>query len=98
MRLVGLTDSKNPKKRFTIKFSDPSKTISFGDSDGDTYIDHHDKIKRKNYIARHEVNEDWTTVNAGSLSRYLLWGSSTDLRTNLLKYLKRYGIEHDLME
>jgi hypothetical protein len=98
MRFVKLTIAKNPKKRFTIEFSDPQMIISFGDSNGETYIDHNDKIKRKNYIKRHIVNEEWDTVNAGSLSRYLLWGSSTDLRTNLLSYLNRYDIKHDFME
>ena len=49
-------------------------------------------MKRENYLARHRVNEDWTKVNAGSLSAFLLWGKSTDLETNLRAYLRRFKI------
>ena len=52
-----------------------------------------DKEKRKAYISRHRVNEDWTKINAGSLSRYLLWGEHTSLKENLEDYLERYKIK-----
>jgi len=38
------------------------------------------------------VNEDWEHVNAGSLSAYLLWGPTTDLKTNLMTYLDEFNI------
>jgi hypothetical protein len=98
MKLIYFNKSTNPTKRFMIKFSNPRKTIHFGDINGSTYIDHHDKDKRDNYIARHEVREDWNNINAGSLSRYLLWGDSKDLKTNLIKYLNKFNIDHDIME
>ena len=53
-----------------------------------TYLDHHDKLKRNNYLKRHKaLGENWNEINAGSLSAFILWGESTDLKTNLYKYL-----------
>jgi hypothetical protein len=92
MRFVSLTDSDRAGKKLKIVFENPSKTIHFGAKGSSTYLDSKDKTKRANYIARHRVREDWTKVNAGSLSRFLLWGDSTDLQTNLNSYLKRFNI------
>jgi hypothetical protein len=66
-----------------------NKTFHFGSATGQTYIDHGDKLKRLNYIKRHQVNEDWTTVNPGALSRFILWGDSPDIETNLKAFLER---------
>ena len=40
----------------------------------------------------HQVREDWSKVNAGSLSRFILWGDSKNLTKNLLNYLQRFNI------
>jgi hypothetical protein len=66
-----------------------NKTFHFGSATGQTYIDHGDKLKRLNYIKRHQVNEDWTTVNPGSLSRWILWGASPNIEVNLKAFLER---------
>jgi hypothetical protein len=92
MRFVSLGPSPKPDKRLVIVFTDPKKTVHFGARGGSTYLDHHDPVKRANYLARHRVNEDWSEVNAGSLAAHLLWGKSTDLETNLRAYLRRYRI------
>lgn len=101
MRFVSLTDSDRAGKKLKIVFErgNPSVvggrnplTIHFGSKGSSTYLDSKDKTKRANYIARHRIREDWTKVNAGSLSRFLLWGDSTDLQTNLNSYLKRFNI------
>lgn len=78
-------------KRFMATFNN-GKTIHFGLRGGQTYIDHGDKIKRENYINRHKKNEDWTKVNAGSLSRFLLWGDYTTLEQNHNVYMKKFNI------
>ena len=92
MRFEILTPSTRTNKRFRIEFSHPKKIIHFGQRGGNTYIDHQDDLKRENYLKRHMVNEDWSEVNPGSLSAFLLWGASSDLRTNLTSYLRKYGI------
>ena len=92
MRFVKLVNSARKGKRFVATFEDPKKTIHFGSEKGSTYIDHHDKIKRENYLKRHEVNENWNKVNAGSLSAFLLWGNSTNLESNLIRYVKQFDL------
>ena len=104
MRFVKLFNSARKGKRFVATFEDPKKTIHFGSEKGSTYIDHHDKIKRENYLKRHspsgvyvpkgnyKVNENWNKVNAGSLSAFLLWGRSTNLERNLIRYVKQFDL------
>jgi hypothetical protein len=92
MKFISLKPSTRPDKRFMITFSEPEKTIHFGAENGSTYLDHKDKTKRKNYLARHKVREDWTKVNAGSLSALLLWGDSSNISSNLDAYLRKFNI------
>ena len=77
-----------------ITFSNPKKTIHFGQLGGSTYIDHKDKTKRTNYLKRHQVREDWNSVNAGSLSAFVIWGPTTSITENLVKYLEHFGVEY----
>ena len=92
MKFVSLELSPYEGKRFMIVFEDPDITLHFGSDVGRTFIDHKDKRIRQAYIKRHAVREDWTKVNPGSLSRFLLWGDSTDIETNLNNYLTRFNI------
>ncbi len=94
MKFISLEKSNKPNKKLVIKFSEPNRTIHFGSKYSSTYLDHHDQHKRSNYLKRHMVNEDWGNVNAGSLSAYILWGSTTDLKTNLLNYLDLFDISY----
>ena len=66
--------------------------INFGSSVGSTYIDHGDEVKRTNYLKRHKVNEDWTKINAGSLSALILWGPSKDINVNIANYKNKFGL------
>ena len=93
MRFISLEKSNKPNKKLVIKFSDPNLTIHFGSKNSSTFLDHHDKLKRSNYLKRHRVNEDWNQVNAGSLSAYILWGDSSDMYANLINYLNKFNID-----
>ena len=92
IRFVKLVNSARKGKRFVATSENPKRTIHFGSEKGSTYIDHHDKTKRENYLKRHEVNENWNKVNAGSLSAFLLWGNSTNLESNLIRYVKQFDL------
>lgn len=85
-------------KRLTAVFYDNEgkklKTTNFGLKGGSTYIDHKDKQLRSKYIARHRVNENWNDPqSAGALSRYLLWGASTDLDKNISSFKRRFKLK-----
>jgi len=72
-----------------------NKIISFGakgysDFTDNNYVDPYKK--REQYINRHRKNEDWSSVNAGSLSRYILWGDSKDINKNIRDYKKRFNL------
>ena len=88
---MNLIKSTRKGKRFTAVFDD--KKVHFGSKNGNTYIDHGDKTKRLNYIKRHQVNENFDDpFSAGSLSRWLLWGESTDLYKNLKEFRKKNSL------
>ena len=81
-------------KRFQATYAN-GKTVHFGQAGGSTYIDHGDKDKRKAYLARHEPRENWNDpFSSGSLSRYLLWGDSTDLETNHQAFMRKFPITY----
>ena len=85
-----IENSTRKGKRFMVNVN--GKTFHFGNLGSMTYIDHGDKDKRTNYIKRHAPNEDWTKINPGSLSRYLLWGESRNINKNIREYKKRFNI------
>ena len=93
MKFISLKKSNKPNKKLVITFTEPDLTIHFGSKNSSTFLDHYDKVKRSNYLKRHKVNEDWNQVNAGSLSRYLLWGDTSDLYKNLINYLDKFDID-----
>ena len=94
MRFISLKKSNKPNKKLVITFSEPNLTIHFGSKNSSTFLDHHDKVKRSNYLKRHKVNEDWNQINAGSLSAYILWGDSSDMYANLISYLDKFNIDY----
>ena len=86
--LLEVVKSNRKNKRYMAIFSDGKKT-HFGLDTGSTYIDHHDIIKRFNYLKRHEVNEEWNDpYKAGTLSAYLLWGNHKSLKENIKEFNK----------
>jgi hypothetical protein len=87
-----IQNSNKADKRFMITFSN-GKTVHFGLKGGSTYIDHKDKKKRSNYLARHKVRENWDDpYSAGALSRWLLWGDYPDLEKNHKAFMKKYTV------
>ncbi len=93
---VKISDSTNPKKRLMAIFTDANnkkeKTTHFGLKGGSTFIDHKDETKKKNYLARHKVRENWNDyMSAGSLARYVLWNKPT-LTASIADYKKRFNL------
>jgi len=79
-------------KKYRAIFDDGSHT-DFGAANYSDYIISKDPKKRSAYLARHRSTEDWNDYrSAGSLSRWILWGDSTDLQTNISNYKKRFKL------
>jgi hypothetical protein len=89
--------SKNKKKKFDAILSDDKgnkKVIPFGAAGySDFILSGGDKKKREAYLKRHSKNEDWTKINPASLSRYILWGNSSNMETNIKDFMKRFNLK-----
>ena len=86
--IVNIEPSKNKNKRFEVTL-DNGRKFNFGLKDGQTYIDHHDKVKRENYLKRHLANKIENKLindlipSPALFSAFLLWGPSTSLEENI---------------
>lgn len=71
-----------------------TKTIPFGATNFSDYTIHHDKNRRTRYITRHNKNEEFNDpMTAGSLSRWILWGDSINLETNIRSFKKKFNLK-----
>jgi len=92
MKLVSITKSDREGKKLKALFSDPKKTVHFGQEGSKTYIDHNDDAKKSAYLARHEPNETWSDpTTAGSLSRYILWNKKT-LKASINDFKSKFNL------
>ena len=92
MKFKSLTKSSIKNKKLVLKLTEPNKTIHFGWKGSLTYINGATEEQRTNYLKRHKVNEDWSSLNPGSASAFILWGKSRDIQTNLNSYLRKFNI------
>ena len=96
---VDIKKSNRDDKRYMAIFTDNSgnkSTTHFGYADknktGSTYIDHNNDDKKKAYIARHRVNENWADFKtAGALSKHILW-NKTSLQSSINDYKKKFNL------
>ena len=99
---VEIKTSTQPKKKLMAIFYENGKKIKtthFGskpNKDFTIYSKENKKIaeeKKRNYIARHKVNEDWSDPKkAGTLSRYILWNKPT-VQSSIRDYVKRFNLK-----
>lgn len=95
MKLVRVEDSPIDGKKWRAFFRDGDKIkhTDFGASGYEDYTQHHDKERRRLYRERHQKDlQTGDPTRAGFLSYYILWGDSTDMRTNISSYKKRFSL------
>lgn len=69
------------------------KRTPFGAVGYQDYTQHHNPIRRSQYLARHKTREDWLKpTSAGSLSRWILW-DSPNLEINVRRFKKRFNLQ-----
>ena len=89
MELERATDGKH---KWVAVFKDGTRT-PFGAKGYEDYTISKNKLRRANYLARHRTTENWNKPKtAGALSRWLLWGDSTSLQTNLTAFRRRFSL------
>lgn len=94
-RLLSIKPSKAKKKKLAAIFENTEtgkkKTVNFGHPDYQDYTQHHDKERRKSYLARHGANQNWTDpMKAGTLARFILWGPYTSRERNIKYYRNKF--------
>ena len=70
--------SSRKDKKFMVVMGGTSH--HFGQSGYEDYTTHNDEVKKKSYIARHSVNEDYTKKGMHSASfwaKHILWNKKT---------------------
>jgi hypothetical protein len=89
MELHPATDGTH---KWVATFADGTR-VPFGAKGYKDYTQHGDKLRRANYLKRHRTSETWTNPKtAGALSRWILWGDSTSLATNLADFRRRFSL------
>lgn len=96
-KVVIKTSDRSGKKMmatFSNKEGGRTKTIYFGSAGMDDYTKTRDKAQRKRYLERHRRRENWSVPDtAGSLSKHILWGSSTSKRENIASFKRKFGLK-----
>ena len=93
---VVIKKSTNKDKKYMAIFYDGEKkvkTTHFGASGYTDFIKSGgDEKKKKAYLDRHRVNENWNDyTSAGSLSRWILWNKKS-LSASIADYKKRFKL------
>jgi len=107
MRLCRVDKSDKKDKKFDAVFRDKKcpckandkpecgrkeKVVSFGAKGMSDFTKNHDPERKKNYLTRHEPNEDWSNpLSAGALSRWILWNKHT-LEASIRDFKKRFNM------
>jgi hypothetical protein len=95
---VVIKKSSKPEKKLQAVFSYPettrTKTRHFGNAGMADYTITKDKAQRSRYLARHRGRENWNKPDtAGALSRWILWGPSTNRSENISKFKSRFKLK-----
>ena len=86
--IIKIEKSPKQNKRYRVTLDD-GRIFDFGLDSGSTYIDHHDKEKRFNYVKRHMANKTEKQLienlvpSPALFSMILLWGPYADLHKNI---------------
>ena len=90
-----IVKSHLPNNKFDDVFTgNTTKVIPFGAAGYSDYTINKDPKRRDLYIKRHQKAEHFSNpLTAGSLSRWLLWGDSTNMNTNIKAFKAMFNLE-----
>lgn len=102
MWLLDIVKSNKPEKKLKAIFckcekknackGTNHKEVHFGSKGSSTYLDNQDDEKKKNYLARHKVRENWNDpTSRGSLAKNILWNKKT-LSASIADFKKRFKL------
>lgn len=92
---LDIVSSRNKNKKFDAIYTDLNGKfliVPFGQKGASDYTTNFSDEKRINYLKRHHKNENWDNpFTSGSLSRYILWGNSTNINKNISDFKKLFN-------
>lgn len=97
LKLKQIRPSRDKKHKMEAVFEKDGKELitrfgAVGYKDYTMYSADERDAKKKAYIARHAMNEDWTDpTKAGTLSRYILWNKPT-ISSSVEDFIKRFKL------
>ena len=92
---VVISKSERDKKLKAVLTDDKgkTKTLHFGAKGMSDFTINKDEKRKKNYLARHKVNENWTVPDtSGSLSRWILWNKKSQSES-IKDYKRRFKLK-----
>ncbi len=89
MKLLKVTQTAQGDPKKLVAHFDTGKTIKFGSKSSNTYAEGASKEKQQAYLARHRVLENWSSINPGSLSRFVLW-SAPSIEQGVKNFKKKF--------
>ena len=96
MKVIIKKSTRSEKKLMAIFSKDGKKvkTTHFGASGYTDFLMSKDKERRSRYIKRHTNNREnhGDYKSAGALSRFILWGPTTSLTSNINRYKMRFNL------
>ena len=99
VKLVSFSKSDKSGKKYMVRLQTlggKTKTIHFGDSTMRDYTSFspQDRSKHKSaYLSRHAKREHWNDpTTAGFWSRWILWGNTSNIKSNLASTRKRFNL------
>lgn len=104
MKLESIKKSSQSKYKYVATFclcpkgksgcqKPQKKEVYFGASGYKDYTIGATDADKLNYIARHQVNEKWDDpLTAGALSRWILWGPTTNLEENIKLFKEKFDV------
>ena len=88
-----ISDRDTKKMKAVLLGDKTKKTLHFGAKGMSDFTKHKDKKRKKRYLARHAVRENWNVPDtAGSLSRWILWNKDT-IKASKIDYAKRFSLK-----
>lgn len=68
--------------------------IKFGAKGYEDFTQHKNRLRRTQYLSRHKSREDWLNpMTAGALSKWILWGDSPSMDTNVRYFKQKFNLE-----
>ena len=86
--------SSRKDKKFMVVMG-PNMVHHFGQAGYEDYTTHNNDVKKKSYIARHSVNEDWSKQGihtSGFLAKHVLWSKPT-IKGSIKELQRKFGIK-----